>query len=290
MSDGVTEFDRSPGQFQRPAPAEEGAATAIVPEGFTPATQFLPDDIFIVGYPKSGNTWFQNLIAGMVYGVDPRFGPTVLAHDLVPDLSSGKYYRRYATPMFFKSHALPCPEYRRVVYLLRDGRDVMVSYRHYQEATLGKQFDFLQYVSPETELYPCHWAQHVDAWMKNPYRAHILIIKYENLLREPVTELQRFCKFAGVPRENKHLASIAEAAAFRNLREREERIGFGRADVNFLPGKFFFRRGVAGSHKDEMPPEVLEKFLGHAGETLRRCGYTIGEHREDTSQQADESH
>ena len=174
----------------------------------------LRDKDSIILYPKSGNTWFQNLIAGMVYGVDPRFGPTV---------------------------------------------------------------------------YPCHWAQHVDAWMKNPYRAHILIIKYEDLLREPVIELLRFCKFAGVSRENKHLSSIVEAAAFRNLRGREERIGLGRSDVNFPLGKFFFRRGEAGSHKDEMPPEVLEKFLGHAGETLRRCGYTIGEYSEDNSQQADES-
>ena len=30
-------------------------------------------DIFVVGYPKSGNTWVQYLIAGVVFGVDTRF-------------------------------------------------------------------------------------------------------------------------------------------------------------------------------------------------------------------------
>ena len=30
----------------------------------------LPEDIVVVGYPKSGNTWFQFLVAGAVYGVD----------------------------------------------------------------------------------------------------------------------------------------------------------------------------------------------------------------------------
>jgi hypothetical protein len=248
-----------------------------VSEEFAPMTQFHPDDVFIVAYPKSGVTWFQNLVAGAVYGVNPRFGPRILAHDLVPDIGYVKFYRRYATPMYFKSHGLPCPEYRRVVYLLRDGRDVMVSYRHYLGALYGMASDFLNFVSPETEVYPCHWAKHVDAWLRNPYQARMLIIRYEDLLREPVTELQRFCTFAGLSREAEHLATIAEAAAFQNLRSREERIGFDRPDVSFPPGMFFFRRGEAGSHKDEMSAEVLERFLEHSAETLRRCGYAICE-------------
>jgi hypothetical protein len=253
------------------------------PEGFVPITQFLAEDIFIVGYPKSGNTWFQYLIAGVVYGVDPRRAPSLLVFDLVPDVAYNKYYRRYATPMFFKSHALPCSEYRRVVYLLRDGRDAMVSYRHYQQAIHGVGYDFLKFVTPETELYPCHWPQHVDAWMHNPYREQMLVIKYEDLLREPVRELKRVCQFADISRETDHLTAIAGAASFRNLRDKEARIGFGRPDHNFPPNKFFFRRGVVGSHKDEMPPEVLQKFLEQAGETLRRCGYATDQLRKENS-------
>jgi Sulfotransferase domain len=209
-------------------PAGEGTASAAqgaeaagacpesdaIPEGYTPITQILPDDIVIVGYPKSGITWLQNLIAGVVYGVDPRFAPIALVYELVPDLAYFKYYRRCATPMYFKSHDLRRPQYRRVVYLLRDGRDVMVSYRHYQRALFGVGDDFLNFVSPETEFYPCHWAHHVEAWMLNPYKAHMLVIKYEDLLSEPVTQLQRFCEFAGVSRETAHLAAIAKGTPF----------------------------------------------------------------------------
>ncbi len=36
---------------------------------FTPITEFSGEDVFIVGYPKSSNTWLQNLVAGVVYGV-----------------------------------------------------------------------------------------------------------------------------------------------------------------------------------------------------------------------------
>jgi hypothetical protein len=192
---------------------------------------------------------FQNLIGGAVYGADPRFTPSALVHDLVPDVSCNKYYRRYATPMFFKSHALPCPEYRRVVYLLRDGRDAMVSYRHYREAIDGVEYDFMKFVTPETALYPCHWPEHVELWIQNPYHAQMLVIKYEDLLRDPVRELKRFCQFAGMSRETDHLTAIAEGASFRNLRDKEARMGFGRPDHNFPPGKFFFRRGVVGCHR-----------------------------------------
>jgi hypothetical protein len=276
------------GRFKRPA--SETLPEVIpeaVPEGFTAITKFLPEDIFIVGYPKSGNTWFQNLVAGVFYGVDPRFGPCTLVHDLVPDLGFGKFYRRYATPMFFKSHALPCAEYRRVVYLLRDGRDAMVSYRHYREAVDGIDYDFLKFVSPETVLHPCHWAEHVNAWMHNPYHAQMLVIKYEKLLREPVSELERLCEFACISRERSHLTAVASAVSFGNLRAREVQTGFGRPDVTLRPNKYFFRRGVAGSHKDEMPPEVLKKFLEHAGETLRRCGYATGGTEDNDGRLAD---
>lgn len=272
------------GRFKRPAPEPLPEA---VPEGFTTITKFLPEDIFIVGYPKSGNTWFQNLVAGVVYGVDPRFAPSMLVHDLVPDVHYNKYYRRYATPMFFKSHALPCPSYRRVLYLLRDGRDAMVSYRHYREAVDGIDYDFLKFVSPETTLFPCHWAEHVDCWRQNPFGAQMLVIKYEDLLNEPVRELEQFCQFSGISRDSSHLTAIARATSFRNLRDREARSGF---DMTFSPSKFFFRRGVAGSHKDEMPPEVLKKFLEHAGETLRRCGYATGESSKTDSELAGQGH
>jgi hypothetical protein len=36
----------------------------------------------------------------------------------------------------------------------------------------------------------------------------------------------------------------------------------------------FIRRGIAGSYKDEMPPDVLAEFMQRAGPTLSKCGYS----------------
>src|ERR1051326_7512799 len=83
--------------------------------GLLPIERTQAEDIFIVGYPKSGNTWMQTLIAATVYGLDPACLPYSVVDDLVPDVHARSYYRRYGTPMYFKSHSLPDPKYRRVI-------------------------------------------------------------------------------------------------------------------------------------------------------------------------------
>jgi hypothetical protein len=253
-----------------------GLKRDYVPKGYSPMNRFLPEDVFIVGYPKSGNTWFQHLVSGLVHGVDARTSPPLLANDLVPDVHYDVFYRRYSTPMFFKSHHLPRPDYRRVVYLLRDGRDAMVSYRHYLESIQRRQLDFLELVTNAGSGIPCKWHQHVGAWLQNPHAAEMIVIKYEDLVMQPVEQLERFCRFIQLERDRSQLEAVADAAQFRNLRAKEARIGLGRPEI-WPADKFFFRRGVVGSYKDEMPPDVLRAFMTDAADTLRRNGYAVEE-------------
>ena len=247
-----------------------------IPRGYTEINEFLPQDVFIVGYPKSGNTWFQHLISGVVHGVDARLSPPLLANDLVPDVHYNTFYRRYSTPMFFKSHHLPRPDYRRVVYLLRDGRDAMVSYLHFLESTQRRKLDFMELVTTGATHIPCKWHQHVDSWLRNLHAAEMIVIKYEDLVSKPVAQLERFCRFINLDRERSHLEAAAEAAQFRNLRAKEARLGLERPEI-WPADKFFFRRGVVGSYKDEMPANVLQAFMSDAAETLQRNGYAVDE-------------
>ncbi len=253
-----------------------GLKRDIIPRGYTHIDEFLPEDVFIVGFPKSGNTWFQHLVSGIVHGVDARNSPPLLAYDLVPDVHKNSFYRRYSTPMFFKSHSLPRPDYRRVVYLLRDGRDAMVSCLHYLEVLRRAKLDFFELVTDGAPEIPCKWHQHVNAWLQNPHASRMLIIKYEDLASRPVEQLERFCQFINLDRKRSHLVDVAEASQFRNLRAKEARLGLGYPDV-WPADKFFFRRGIVGSYLDEMPIAVLRAFLGDAAETLRQHGYLSAE-------------
>lgn len=236
-----------------------------------PITEFSEEDVFIVGYPKSGHTWFQNLVAGVVYGINPEYASDTVIQELVPDVHYKQYYKRFQTPMFFKSHLLPRSEYKRVVYLLRDGRDVIVSYYNHNRALMGGQINFLKIVKEGVGLFPCKWHEHVEAWLSNPYNAEMIVIKYEDLKKRPVEELKRFCAFVGIKRNDLWLKSVAEKTSFEKMRQKE--LVYGWDNPRWPRDKRFVRRGQIGSYKDEMPPDVLEAFLQDSAETLRKCGY-----------------
>jgi hypothetical protein len=234
-------------------------------------TDSEPDDIFVVGYPKSGNTWMQYLLAGVLFGTDARLAPDSLMQDLVPDVHYKQFYRRYLTPTFFKTHELPQPRHRRVIYLTRDGRDVMVSYFHHLTA-LGNPADFLGLVTTADGLFPCRWHEHIEAWTQNPYGAEMMTISYEMLKKDTVTVLQMVCSFAGVEREQTALESAVRNSTFELLRAKEKKHGW-REDSIWPKDIAFIRRGEVGSFKDEMPGEVLQAFMELSGPVLKRLGY-----------------
>ncbi len=240
--------------------------------GLTPITEHDENDIFIVGYPKSGNTWFQNLVSGVMFGVNPLYGPDTLIQEMVPDVHYKRYYKRFWTPMFFKSHRFPQQDYRRVVYLVRDGRDALVSYFHYKTAKMGEEPDFAGMVATGEGIMG-RWHEHVESWLSNPYGAEMIIVKYEDLKRDTVAELERLCAFAGVERDHGWLEQVAENATFEKMHSKEKSGRYYRDDTAWPEDKLFNRRGVVGSYKDEMPPEILELFMRDARDTMARLGY-----------------
>ena len=238
-----------------------------------PITQFSDMDIFIAGYPKSGNTWLQNLITGIYFGVNPDLAPDTLIQELVPDIHFKNYYRRLKTPMFFKTHYLPRPEYKRVIYLVRDGRDVMVSYYHHQMAIRNGGVDFMALVRDGEGLFPGKWHEHVRAWNSNPYGAEKIVIKYEDLKKDALTELIRFCDFAHIDRDQTFLQRVIDQTEFTKMQAKEREGRITSANKIWTQDRHFFRRGVVESYRDEMSADVLDAFLQDAGSMLRELGY-----------------
>jgi len=239
-----------------------------------PNHQLEPNDVFIVGYMKSGTTWFRNLAASVIYGLDSPHIPFAVVWELIPNHGPTKpYYKRYHDPMYFKVHDFPRPQYQRVVFLVRDGRDVVVSLAHHLQNVYKQEIDLLQLTKGKYSRFggKYAWYDHAAAWLANPFQAEMMTIKFENLKNDPIPELRRFCEFVRLERDDAALANAVKFASFENMRDREERLGM---DYRTWPkDRHFVRKGQVGSHKNEMPPEILEVFLRKAGGTLRQLGY-----------------
>jgi sulfotransferase family protein len=251
------------------------AARALQPRiealtGLSSIEHTQPNDIFICGYPKSGNTWFQHMVAAVVFGTDVELAPDTLMNELVPDVHFKAYYRRFSNPCFFKSHHLPRPSYRRIVYLLRDGRDAMVSYFHHLTAMSGA-VDFLAAVKNGEGLFPSKWHEHVERFMDNPHHAEMIVIRYEDLKRDTLGQLRRFCEFAAIDRDEATLARAIAKTSFEAMRNKENKHGW--ETPGWPKDKPFVRRGQVGSYRDEMPPDVLQAFMRDAERTLASQGY-----------------
>lgn len=232
----------------------------------------LEDDIFIAGYPKSGNTWVQNLIAGAVFGVNTSFLPDKLTQELVPDVHAKTYYKRFLDPTFFKTHELPQQHMKRVIHLVRDGRDVMASYFAMNKA-MGKKISMEDMIVSGKGIFPCKWQLHTDQWLQNPFKAEIILIKYEDLINDPYTELKKILAFAGLERPDEILRLSIQGNSFNEMQRKEKKFGWNNKEWN--EEETFIRKGKIGNYKEEIPLELISYFENEAGNELKKLGYTI---------------
>ena len=230
-------------------------------------------DVFIAGFPKSGNTWMQSLVSGIVYGIDPAFLPFTLASDLVVDVHARTFYKRYANTAYFKTNFLPKKRYRRVIYLVRDGRDAMVSY-HKMQKVLGRKISMEDMIVKGKGVFPTKWYDHVRTWLDNPYKADMLIVRYEDLLEEPLLQLQRICEFLELERRDELLEKVIEGNSFAKMKAKAERLkDLGHPTWKGDHFKKFFREGKAKGYGEQMPEELLQYFNREASVELKAMGY-----------------
>src|SRR5437868_9727768 len=92
----------------------------------------LTDDVFVVSYPRSGNTWTRFLIANLISPEDPATFANI--EQKLPDIyrHSQRQLLQSPRPRMLKSHEAFDSRYKKVIYIVRDPRDVSVSGYHYR--------------------------------------------------------------------------------------------------------------------------------------------------------------
>jgi len=218
-----------------------------------------PEDVFIVGFPKSGNTLMQHIIAHLVYGLNEE-GSRSIINLIAPDIYASSHYFRFNDVCYFKSHERPQPHYKKVIYLLRDGREALLSYHHMMK-NMGKEVSLNDLYSGNIKIYGGLWHEHIEDWKSNPYNADILFVRFENLKNDKLQELKRICNFLKIERSNTELKKVVQLTSFNHMKSLEQRTDWKnmKKEVLFKTGNFV-RKGELKSYINEVPEELIRKF------------------------------
>ncbi|WP_009634489.1 sulfotransferase domain-containing protein [Synechocystis sp. PCC 7509] len=233
------------------------------------------DDIFLVSYPKSGNTWLRFLLANYLTDNQCNFDN---AHLLIPGIhfTQKQSISSQDRLKFVKSHQPFTGDYHKVIYLVRDGKDVAVSYYFHAKkfGIVSKEETFedflIKFNAGKVDNYTA-WSDHVNSWLNNPTK-DFLLIKYEDLKLNPYFELIRVLKFAKIVIDTKLVKSAVEASSFESMKklelERKEQI---IKDLD--PSIQFVRNGKIGEAEMYFNQELMTNFIAVHGLTLKQLGY-----------------
>ncbi|MFQ5577489.1 MAG: sulfotransferase domain-containing protein [Anaerolineae bacterium] len=233
--------------------------------------KLLADDVFLVSYPRSGNTWARFLLANLLGFAERTVVDFHSVQRLIPDLHSRaqrEFIKALPSPRIIKSHYPFTPAYHRVIYVLRDGRDVAVSYFDYLTKQNRFEGTLARFLAAGNLPYG-PWHAHVESWLAAQETTDMLLVRYEDLLADARRELARMARFIGLTTTAKQLDYAVEKSSFIQMQQIEAAKGrpFDTSGYRFV------RRGVAGQWPEQFDSEAKAIFKAQANPTLLKLGY-----------------
>jgi hypothetical protein len=144
-----------------------------------------------------------------------------------------------------------CSErFQKVIYVVRDGRDVMYSYYKFRHG-LGQnlRLTFSNFLEVRRHHYPGpKWHEHVESWLEHAREGHVemLLVKYEDLLVNSTAALERMAAFIGMNASHEGLLWATAVSTADSMRKIEEQKGAGFFEKKYSGVKE--RRGTPGAH------------------------------------------
>ena len=238
----------------------------------------LHDDLYIVSFPKSGTTWLNFLIANVHLKMSGSSQHVTFYNidDFIPDIAQVRCIKENILPFpghrVIKSHAEFNPLYQKIIYLVRDPRDVMVSYYWFLKKLGSFQEDISQLIRSQTFGIPA-WCRHVQGWAeKTPIANRIEFIRYEDMKADPLLVLSRVYSLLGHQIPTEILEQAIEVSSFANMKKLEADYNHG-GDFRF-PGFEFVRKGQTGGYRTEITGADLDFINATAARWLSLFRYS----------------
>lgn len=270
--DSIASFrgpDRQPWYRGKPLRRLQGLVGAVVHD-------HPHRNLFITAMPKSGSTWLARMVAS-IPGYREWAPPYITETDHTLHAESLRQ-----PPVGYtvtKLHSRPTPEHlallnglqRPYVILFRDLRDAAVSgyfflrgvYEH-ESAAAYRGLNAEEGIARWMDEKLAERVQWIDGWLAGRDVKWGLVVRYEDLLRDPLDGFHGICDHFEVNLSASQLRKIVERHSFQRATGRAP----GQTDE-----KSFNRKGIAGDWVNHFTPALKEKFKSIAGDALVRFGY-----------------
>ncbi|MDF2455801.1 MAG: sulfotransferase [Cytophagaceae bacterium] len=219
----------------------------------------LPSDIFIVSFPKSGNTWLRFIIASFFHPPEKINNRSI--DTFVPDVyRNKKAINAIKKNRLIKTHNAWFEYHPKSIYIIRDYRDVIVSFFYYTQQGTSADLQLDDFLQSDVLKAPFGtWAQHAQRALewKQKYPEKIIIVRYEDLLdrkKEVIEELFQFCQ------GERALAAeqVYDLFSYVQLKKDEEKHGNYYTDHTH---QSFYRKGEKGDWKNQLNESQLQTIL-----------------------------
>jgi hypothetical protein len=242
-----------------------------------------PDDVFLTSYPRSGNTWMRFLVGNLVYEDEPL--SFLNLERLLPDMyiHSDREMRRLPRPRIIKSHECFEPRYKRIVYIVRDPRQVAVSnyYWELKKGSFQDGFPMGKFVPRwiASEYWPrlgC-WGDHVRSWLSTRgNHPDFLLVRYEDLRQQPEQELARVARLLHLDASPQRVRRAIELSSAERMSELEDKEGAKWLQTKYTrQDKAFVRKTALGAWKTALPAESVALIEEAWGGLMNQLGYQI---------------
>jgi uncharacterized membrane protein YkvA (DUF1232 family) len=213
--------------------------------------------------------------------------PVDFAHleSRIPEIydTTDRDLRAFARPRIIKSHECFDPRYRKIIYIVRDPRDVVISYYEYQlkrrvipdDCSLA---DFIpRFMDAEIEPKTGSWRDHVLSWLATRQGSpNFMLLRYEDMLANTQQEGTKIASFLGVDASTERVArAVALSSADRMRKLEKQQSGQWKETKKTRQDKPFVRKAASGGWKSTLPERSIAQIESAWGDVMRSVGYEL---------------
>ncbi len=238
-----------------------------------------PKDIYVQTIPKAGTTLVQMILYQMTTDGNMGFEHLndVSPWYTIPARENSKLFQDFLhnPPQFrgrkiIKSHLnysmFKDLKMGKLVYVIRDARDQILSNFHQYVNYFGYTGDFKSFVDGNME----YWFKENEVWLRNENKLPIVYLNYEDIIEDKKAVILKLADFFDISISDNVVNRVLERTSFSFMKKYEKKFGEqdkSKSDTVVIDQ--FIRKGKAGVGKDSFTNEQMERYYLLAEDFLR---------------------